>query len=139
MRVKETIFDPLRKKDVPLTPEEEVRQWFIGVLRDNMDVPVHMMMSEVPMKVATPSGIKPYRADIVVYSREAAPLMVVECKRPSVVLSRETALQALRYASLMEVDWIAITNGPVTFAFRKEDGVFKAVDTLPKYLEMNGK
>ena len=139
MRVNDTIFDPLRKKDVPRTPEEEVRQWFIGVLRDNMDVPVHMMMSEVPMRVATPSGIKPYRADIVVYSREAAPLMVVECKRPSVRLKRETALQALRYASLMDVGWIAITNGSSTYIFKKEEGVFKAVDSLPGYLEMNVK
>ena len=26
------IWDPLRKKMVALTPEERVRQWFIGVL-----------------------------------------------------------------------------------------------------------
>lgn len=28
----ELIWDPLRKKQVALTPEERVRQWFIGVL-----------------------------------------------------------------------------------------------------------
>lgn len=44
------IWDPLRKKEVPLTPEERVRQWFITMLRDTMHVPAHMMMSEVGLK-----------------------------------------------------------------------------------------
>ncbi len=35
---------------VALTPEEKVRQWFIGVLRDQVKVPSYMMMSEVAMK-----------------------------------------------------------------------------------------
>ena len=46
----EMVSDPLRKKDVPLTPEDRVRQWFITVLKDTMLVPLHMMMSEVGMK-----------------------------------------------------------------------------------------
>ena len=31
MAERQTIWDPLRKKDVALTPEERVRQWCIGV------------------------------------------------------------------------------------------------------------
>ena len=31
----EKVWDPLRKKEVALTPEEKVRQWFIGVLRED--------------------------------------------------------------------------------------------------------
>ena len=44
------VWDPLRKKAVALTPEEKVRQWFIGVLKERMKVPEYMMMSEVAMK-----------------------------------------------------------------------------------------
>lgn len=33
-----------------LTPEEKVRQWFIGVLKERLKVPEYMMMSEVGMK-----------------------------------------------------------------------------------------
>ena len=69
----ELIWDPLRKKRVTATPEERVRQWFIVQLRDVFGVPEHMMMSEVGFKF----GDKPYRADIVVYGRDAAPLAVV--------------------------------------------------------------
>lgn len=79
------IWDPLRKKEVALTPEEKVRQWFIGVLRDSMKVPEHMMMSEAGFKL----GDKQFRADILVYDRQARPLLVVECKRPEVELTQE--------------------------------------------------
>ena len=78
------VWDPLRKKAVALTPEEKVRQWFIGVLKERMKVPEYMMMSEVAMKF----GGKDFRADILVYGRDTAPLMVVECKREDVPMSR---------------------------------------------------
>ena len=87
------VWDPLRKKAVALTPEEKVRQWFIGVLKERMKVPEYMMMSEVAMKF----GGKDFRADILVYGRDTAPLMVVECKREDVTMSREVLEQALRY------------------------------------------
>ena len=32
------VWDPLRRKNVPLTPEERVRQWFITVLKDQEGV-----------------------------------------------------------------------------------------------------
>lgn len=108
------VWDPLRKKEVPLTPEEKVRQWFIGVLRDNLKVPVHMMMSEVSMKF----GRKPFRADILVYGRDTAPLMVVECKREDVEMSREVLEQALKYNLVLGARFIVITNGTMTFGFR---------------------
>ena len=57
------IWDPLRRKMVALTPEEQVRQWFIGVLRDSFGVPEHMMGSEVAFEF----GHKQYRADIVLF------------------------------------------------------------------------
>ena len=110
-------WDPLRKKMVALTPEEKVRQWFIGVLRDSLKVPVHMMMSEVSMKF----GDKPFRADILVYGRDAAPLMVVECKREDVDIDRAVLEQALKYNLVLGVKYIAITNGKKTFGFVRTD------------------
>ena len=70
------IWDPLRKRNVALTPEERVRQWFIGVLSQKLGVPMHMMMSEVGFRL----GGKQLRADVVVYDRQAQPLVVVECR-----------------------------------------------------------
>ena len=126
------VWDPLRKKEVALTPEEKVRQWCIGVLRDTMKVPEHMMMSEAGFKL----GDKQFRADILVYDRQARPLMVVECKRPEVELTEEVLDQAIRYNMVLNVKYMAITNGTKTFICAKDEGRYKFVGALPKYNEM---
>ena len=131
-----TIFDPLRKKDVSLTPEERVRQWCIGVLSDQLEVPLHMMMSEVGFKL----GGKQFRADILIYDRKAQPLAVVECKRPEVELTREVLDQAIRYNMVLNVPYIFITNGTRTMICRRieQDGRpgSEFMDKAPKYNEM---
>ena len=131
--MQETVYDPLRRKEVALTPEEKVRQWFIGVLSGEMGVPMHLMMSEVALTL--PSGT-PQRADIVVWGREANPLMIVECKRPEVPLDAEVAAQALRYHNILNVEYIIVTSGVATFVFGKEDGRFVPLKALPSWEEM---
>ena len=130
------VWDPLRKKMVALTPEEKVRQWFIGVLGDRLGVPAHMMMSEASLKF----GRKSYRADILVYGRNTAPLMVVECKREDVELNRETLEQALRYNLALGVKYIVITNGLKTFGFVKTDDQaerpFSQMESFPDWENM---
>ena len=127
-----TIWDPLRKKEVSLTPEEQVRQWCIRVLAEKMQVPMHLMMSEVGFRL----GGKQLRADILVYDRSARPLMVVECKRPEVALTQEVLDQAIRYNIVLDVRYMIITNGTRTFICRKQDGGFFFMDTVPTYNEM---
>ena len=123
------IYDPLRRRSVADTPEERVRQWFIGELSDTFGVPQHLMMSEAGLKY----GAKSYRADILVYDRNGAPLTVVECKRPDVTLSPEVARQAMRYDMVLELGWIILTNGGSTLVFRRESGVFVPYPSIPDY------
>lgn len=132
MKMKEEVWDPLRKKRVVLTPEEKVRQWFIGVLREQLKVPAHMMRSEVSMTF----GRKPFRADILVYGRDTAPLMVVECKRPEVEMSREVLEQALKYNLALGVRYIAITNGMKTFGFVRSGDTFRQLAEFPDWETM---
>ena len=132
----QTIWDPLRKKNVALTPEEKVRQWCIGVLSNELGVPLHMMMSEAGFKL----GDKQFRADILVYDRQAHPLVVVECKRPEVELNAEVLDQAVRYNMVLNVAYMIITNGRQTFACRRvqKDGRFhySFIERVPSYNEM---
>ncbi len=132
MDKKRTIWDPLRKKEVALTPEEEVRQWCIRVLSEKMQVPPGLMMSEAGFKL----GGKQFRADILVYDRKAQPLMVVECKRPEVALTQEVLDQAIRYNLALDVRYMIITNGHSTYICRKQEGRFVFIDTVPTYSEM---
>lgn len=132
----QTIYDPLRKKEVALTPEERVRQWFVGVLSRQLDVPLHMMMSEAGFKL----GGKQFRADIIIFDRKASPLAVVECKRPEVELTGEVLDQAIRYNMVLNVSYIFITNGTKTYICRRkeQDGSagYEFIDKAPAYQEM---
>ena len=128
------VFDPLRKKEVALTPEERVRQWFISVLHDAMQVPYAMMNSEVSLQL----GDKKMRSDIVVFARDLRPMMVVECKRPDVELTREVADQIFRYNYVMDVPFVVATNGQNTYICKRnaEGGEFLSqVPTFPQMLE----
>jgi len=122
------VWDPLRKKEVALTPEEQVRQWFISVLAEEMNVPMHMMMSEVPIEL----GKKKFRADIVVYGRDLSPVAVIECKRPEVDLTKEVLEQAVRYNIVLGVRYIFITNGNGTYIYGPQGFTSHA----PSYEEM---
>lgn len=132
MDERNTIWDPLRKKHVALTPEERVRQWCIGVLSSNMEIPMHMMMSEAAFRF----GEKQFRADILVYDRSARPLMVVECKRPEVEVSNDVLDQAVRYNMALNVSYIMITNGTRTVLLQKGEKGYAFAVSIPKYNEM---
>lgn len=126
------MYDPLRHREVPQTPEEQVRQWFISLLRDTARVPAHLMMSEVGFEY----GSKQYRADILVYDRQGAPLAVVECKRPEVVINEEVARQALRYDAVLSVRFIFLSNGKNTYIYTRKGDGFVPMNHLPEYEEM---
>ena len=136
MDTRQTIWDPIRKKNVALTPEERVRQWCIGILADHYQVPVYMMMSEAGFKL----GEKQYRADILVYDRKMQPLVVVECKRPEVDLTREVLDQAVRYNMVLNVRYMIITNGIKTLILKRneEDGrvSYAPSGSMPVYNDM---
>jgi type I site-specific restriction endonuclease len=132
--MKTVVWDPLRKKEVALTPEERVRQWCIGVLKSQMGVPEHMMMSEAGFKL----GEKQFRADILVYDRQARPLVVVECKRPEVEITQEVLDQAVRYNMVLNVKYMIITNGTRTFICQKSEAGYKFINHVPNYEQMIG-
>jgi hypothetical protein len=132
MNVRLTIWDPLRKKEVARTPEEVVRQWCIGVLNTRLQVPLHMMMSEAGFKL----GDKQFRADVIVYDRNAQPLIVVECKRPEVELTKEVLEQAVRYNMVLNVKYMIITNSTNTYMFGKEGDRYVQMTSFPVYSEM---
>ena len=126
------LFDPLRRKEVKATPEEQVRQWFVQLLLREAGVPAHLMMSEVGFRW----GGKRYRADVLAYDRQGRPLAVVECKRPDVALESAVAEQAMRYNSVLDVRWIFLTNGTKTLVFKREGDRFTPFGALPRYEEM---
>lgn len=79
---------------------------------------------------------KQYRADILVFGRDARPLAVVECKRPETALDSKVLEQAVRYNMVLCVKYIIITNGHRTFIFRQTGHGYAPQHEVPSYEEM---
>ncbi|NTW23282.1 MAG: type I restriction enzyme HsdR N-terminal domain-containing protein [Lentimicrobium sp.] len=101
------IFDPIRKKFVALTPEEWVRQNLIQYLSINKNIPLHMMACERGLVVNRMTK----RFDLLVYNTSGKPVMIVECKAPSVVLSDDVYFQIARYNLALKVNYLLVSNG----------------------------
>ena len=93
-----------------LTPEEWVRQNFLNYLVKKMDYPGALMSIEKEMNL----GELRKRCDIVVYTREAEPWMIVECKEMGVPLNNTVLEQIVRYHIALPVPYLVITNGSNT-------------------------
>jgi hypothetical protein len=129
------IYDPLRKKYVRRTPEEEVRQGIIRWLNSECDVPMTMMASEYSFVYNS----RKYRADVVVFDRSLAPAMMVECKAPSVTLDQVVIDQVTRYARVLKVRYILISNGTVShICERNGDGNYTFISGMPDYNKIIG-
>jgi hypothetical protein len=101
------VFDPLRKKFVALTEEEWVRQHLIAYFIEHKKIPMHMMASERGLTINT----MPRRFDLVVFSTDGKPAMIVECKAPGIPLNEDVFYQAARYNMALHVKYLLITNG----------------------------
>lgn len=129
---KTNVFDPLRRRYVALTPEEEVRQKTLYLLVEHLGVPSGRLAVEYSVKV---NGLDK-RADAVVFDAVGKPLMIVECKAPSVTLSQSVLEQALRYHSVLQPRFLLLTNGASIYCFKAENSILTAMDHLPDYNEM---
>ena len=128
----DVIYDPLRRKWVARTPEEEVRQAVIAWLRDVQGFPTGLMESEYGFVY----NRRRYRADILAFDRQLRPHLLVECKAPGVKLDAEVIDQVVRYTRVFKVNYVMVTNGTVTHLLRRKDGEdgYAALDVLPESL-----
>ncbi len=127
---KTNVFDPVRKKWIVLTPEEHVRQYIMQHLIDTMQYPASLIAVEKTIHV----GDMNKRFDIVVYSREHKPWMLVECKEPQLAISEKTLYQLLNYQRTMQCNYWLLTNGHQTFCADACDVTnIKWMNSLPAY------
>ena len=103
---KKQILDPVRRKYVALTPEEWVRQNLVQHLLA-LGYPLGLIAVEQPI---TLNGLQK-RCDIVVYNRQAAPCMIVECKAPQVAITQKVFDQIAIYNIKLNVDYLIVSNG----------------------------
>jgi hypothetical protein len=126
---KHFIFDAIRKVWLQLTDEEWVRQNFVSYLIKVLGYPSALIALEREISL---NHLKK-RFDVLVYNQTFEPWLMVECKATEVPLSPAVLEQVLRYNISVPVEYLVITNGTTTRAWRKMEGELIELDELPKW------
>ncbi len=108
---KTVVFDPIRRKNIILTPEELLRQLVLQYLLQVKKYPTNRIRVEIGIEV---NG-RLQRCDLVVFDAAIKPWLLIECKSPKIALKQHTFEQAGRYNMQLKAPYLAITNGVATF------------------------
>ena len=128
---KSYIFDPIRKKWLVLNPEEWVRQNCVQFLINEKKIPIGLL--QVEKKIEVFNTVKRY--DLVVFNTEKKISLLVECKSPSVKITQEAFDQIARYNTVIQSEYLMLTNGLDHFYYQmdfKEEKYIYLTD-LPTY------
>ena len=124
-----------RKKTLVLTPEEWVRQHVIHYLVNDLKVPLGLIASEVSLSINKLRR----RCDLIVFSKESKPLLLIECKAVDVPLTEHVFHQIAQYNFKLNVDYLMMTNG-VHHVYCRIDRVNNKLiylEKLPFYDDLN--
>lgn len=128
------VWDVWRKKWVVLTPEEWVRQHVAHHFVTQLGFPAGRIGLEISLKVNDMMK----RADMVVYSAQGRPQLVVECKAPSVAITQSVLDQVARYNLALGVNVLVVTNGITTYCCQvnHQAASVSFIGAIPTYAEM---
>jgi hypothetical protein len=125
------IFDAIRKKYIVLTPEEWVRQNFIRYLVSEKGFPAPLIAVEQQFIFNKMQK----RSDILVYNNLGRPVVLVECKAPSVPITSSVFEQIGLYNLTHRVPWLIVTNGIKHYCCRyaEQEGKYQFSDFIPDW------
>jgi len=126
-----TLFDPIRKKEILITPEEWVRQHFVQYLINQKKYPKTLIKLEGGHRL---HGMAK-RTDIVVYNHAGDKILLVECKAPAITIDQKTFDQVAHYNMIHRVQLLAVTNGLQHYycSINFEEQQYKFMEELPVY------
>lgn len=126
-RAKESCL--VRQKLVTATPEEGVRQRFISYLLDRgfplSRIAVELSLKEMPHLQTAPPDLD-RRADILCYTKEGSPLLLVECK--ACLIGQQAKLQLIGYNCFVGAFFLALVNNKELILMTKEGDPVEELD-----------
>lgn len=126
------VLDLIRKRWLSLNPEEWVRQHVLNWMIRRLLIPENLI--SVERKVGSQTG---KRFDVLAYSQEGKPLLLIECKAFDVQLDMRTIRQVTEYNQHLGAGYIWITNGLQHGFLQIEDGKARPISRLPTFSEMH--
>ncbi len=126
------VFDVVRKKWIPLTPEEFVRQHFVNYLIHQKGFPAQLISIEKEINLF---NVKK-RYDVAVLNKDLNILLLAECKAPTIDISNsEVVEQILRYNIDMNAQTLIITNGVAQYVFEKLNTQWNQIPDIKNFME----
>ncbi|MEX0995122.1 MAG: type I restriction enzyme HsdR N-terminal domain-containing protein [Balneolaceae bacterium] len=129
---KKYLWNRIHRKTLENQPEERVRLRYIDYLVLETGWPQSRIASEAAVQ-RSDQGY-PLRADLICYSKDLKPEILVECKSESVSLNEVTAIQAARYNRTLNANFICITNGILDYWYQMKSK--KAVELNKSPLQL---
>ncbi|MGF1671381.1 MAG: type I restriction enzyme HsdR N-terminal domain-containing protein [Balneolaceae bacterium] len=109
------LWNPVEKKPFANRPEERVRLRVVEYLIYEAGWSKHRIATE--SAVTIPASEHPLRTDVVAFTDDLKPHLLVECKAETVQLAEQAALQTARYNTSVNAPFILLTNGNVDYWF----------------------
>lgn len=132
----ETLLCPVRKQEVKATPEERVRQEWIQRMIVHLGYPPALMAVEKAidrLQFLPKSPVR--RVDLLVYTEELAPLLLVEFKKSAP--KQRAHLQLNGYNFFLHCPFMALASGGYfELIWRNSQGECQSIDFLPTYNEL---
>jgi hypothetical protein len=127
----DSIYDPVRKKYIVLTPEEWVRQHVINYLVEHLGYPASRIAVEKQLNY---NGLK-RRFDVLVYDKHLKPYLIVECKAPDVPITQATFNQIAMYNKVVQAHILFVTNGNTHYCsiFNSQNLSYEFIHQIPTY------
>lgn len=128
------IWDVLRRKNVVLTPEEWVRQHILHYLINHRGYPRGLLSIERGHRY----NQRQKRTDLWALGPNGNPLLLVECKRPTVPITAAVAQQVATYNQTIGAPLLLVTNGLQHFCWRVnfEQRTNEMLSEVPRYGEI---
>lgn len=128
------VYDSLRSRWVALTPEEYVRQYFVGYMVNVLGFSPHRLAIERGLVL---NGTQ-RRFDALAYDDFGRPLVVVEFKAPNIALSQRTFDQIVRYNMVLRAPYLMVSNGLKHYCVHVDlsTGMYEFCAAMPHYDEI---
>jgi hypothetical protein len=126
---KQHIYDAIRKQWLVLTPEEWVRQHVIAYLVYHKNYPVGLLKTEA----ASVFNGKNKRSDIVCYTKDLQPYLLIECKASTVSINEKTIAQLATYQSNFKATILGLSNGIEHYFFTITTTGIEFLEDIPTY------
>ena len=139
---KPSIWDPVRRKFVALTPEEWVRQHFVNYLVTEKNYPQELLANEVAVKLNGTSkrcDTVAYNrfliCDTVIYRQTGTPFVIIEYKAPHIEITSAVFDQIVRYNMVLHVKYLTVSNGIRHFCCKidYEKQTYAFLEDIPEY------